>query len=205
MRRARSTLPGAGYSISYSARGKPPKSWIVRGFGCAVRYVPFTNQCAEIATMALGFGTRPRNAANPRLKRLSSIAFIGEPWPTNTTGIRSVRAVLGPALVSSGFVIAFPSGRPLEPERPHPRVRAAAAPEARGRKRPRRSMPASSRDLRGRGAHGLHLDLDVDALADENAARLERLIPLEAVVAPVEGRRRGEGGPLVAPGILGDA
>ena len=38
-RLARSGLPGAGYLTSWSSRGKPPKSWIVRGEGIAVTNV----------------------------------------------------------------------------------------------------------------------------------------------------------------------
>ena len=51
--------------------------------------VPFTNQCAEITRIALGCGTKSRSEANPRLQRLSSMTFIGEPCPANITGILS--------------------------------------------------------------------------------------------------------------------
>src|SRR5262245_50007229 len=45
-------------------------------------------QCAEIATIAVGFGRARPMDWKPRLHWLSSIAFIGDPWPTNATGIR---------------------------------------------------------------------------------------------------------------------
>src|SRR5512141_1016758 len=62
--------------------------------------------------------------------------------------------------------------------------------------------------LRGDGGdllHGLELDRDLDLLADEHAARLERGVPDEAELAAVEGRLGGEARALVAPGILARA
>src|SRR5262245_58944868 len=54
----------------------------------------------------------------------------------------------------------------------------------------------------GRYLDGLHLQLDVDAIADEDAAGLEQLVPVQAEVLPVEGRRRRESETFVAPWIL---
>jgi hypothetical protein len=46
------------------------------------------SQCAEIQTIALGRGSFLPNASQDRLKSLSSMVFIGEPWPINTAGIK---------------------------------------------------------------------------------------------------------------------
>src|SRR6185436_13536095 len=56
-----------------------------------------------------------------------------------------------------------------------------------------------SRRLRGGRLHGLHLELDVDAIADEDAARFEHLVPPETEVLPVEARLREERDALVTP------
>src|SRR5512140_2413485 len=53
--------------------------------------------------------------------------------------------------------------------------------------------------------HGLELDRDLDLLADEHAARLERGVPDEAELAAVEGRLGGEARALVAPRVLARA
>ena len=53
-----------------------------------VRNVPRTNQCAEIDKIAFGRGSKPAIARKPWLQTLSSMAFMGEPCPTNRTGIR---------------------------------------------------------------------------------------------------------------------
>src|SRR3982751_3996849 len=60
--------------------------------GCAlpVTNVPGTNQCAETASTARGLGSAAPSARKPRDQRLSSIAFIGEPWPMKTAGMRGV-------------------------------------------------------------------------------------------------------------------
>src|SRR4051812_20342713 len=49
---------------------------------------PDTYQCAEMLRMAFGSGSSPASFWKPRLQSLSSMAFIGEPWPTNRTGMR---------------------------------------------------------------------------------------------------------------------
>src|SRR5262249_10365305 len=46
---------------------------------------------------------------------------------------------------------------------------------------------------------------DVDAIADQDAAGLQHLIPFEAEVLPVHGTFGDESHPLVAPRILGPA
>lgn len=85
-----SGLPGAGYCTSKSARGKPPKSWMVRGFSIAVTKVPFVSQCAEMQRIALGRGIVSAIFRKPVTKSFSSMAFIGLPWPANRTGIGEV-------------------------------------------------------------------------------------------------------------------
>src|SRR6185369_10775987 len=70
------------------ASGKPPKSWMVLGRSFAVVKVPATYQCAETARMAFGRGSARARSRKPRLQPLSSIAFIGLPWPTKRTGMR---------------------------------------------------------------------------------------------------------------------
>src|SRR5258708_39708373 len=59
--------------------------------------------------------------------------------------------------------------------------------------------------LCGRRAYALDLELELDAVAHEHATRLERLIPHEAEVLPVDGSLRCEADPLVAPRILAAA
>src|SRR3982751_5447741 len=54
----------------------------------------------------------------------------------------------------------------------------------------------------GRRLDGLHLELDVDAIADEDATCLEQLGPEQAEVLSIEGGRRDESGALVAPRVL---
>src|SRR5450755_797501 len=68
-------------------------------------------------------------------------------------------------------------------------------------------MTISFSRRRGGGccAHGLQLELDLDAIAHQQAARLEDLVPLEAEVLAVEGALRGESDPFVAPGVLAAA
>ena len=53
--------------------------------------------------------------------------------------------------------------------------------------------------------HGLELDRDLDLLADEHAAGLERGVPDEPEVAAVERGLGGEAGALVAPRVLAGA
>src|SRR5688500_8219938 len=63
----------------------------------------------------------------------------------------------------------------------------------------------SSRGFFGQGFDGLHFELDLDAVADEDAAGLEHLVPPESEVLPVESGFRDESDSLVAPRILGSA
>src|SRR5262249_7434591 len=62
-----------------------------------------------------------------------------------------------------------------------------------------------SRSGRCCGSHGLQVELDLDALADEHAACFEHLIPLETEVLAVDRRARDEAASLVAPRILASA
>ena len=87
---ARSGSPGAGYWTSKSARGNPPKSWIVRGVETAVTPVPSVYQCAEIATIARGRGSEAPSAFQSSVHLFVTSAFIGLPWPMKSAGIRSV-------------------------------------------------------------------------------------------------------------------
>ena len=50
---------------------------------------PMVTQCAETTHTALGLGRRAPNSVSAALNALCSIAFIGDPWPTNKTGILS--------------------------------------------------------------------------------------------------------------------
>jgi hypothetical protein len=87
--RASSGWPLAGYCISCSWRGKPPKSWIVDGVSFTVTPVaPLVSQWADTTRIARGAGRRLPQAASSRVNRLSEIAFIGLPWPMNSTGWR---------------------------------------------------------------------------------------------------------------------
>src|SRR5690606_20456659 len=54
-----------------------------------VTKVPGTYQCAETESTARGTGRLSPRARKARDQRLSSIAFMGEPCPTNTTGRRA--------------------------------------------------------------------------------------------------------------------
>ena len=61
---------------------------MVRGSGMAVTAVALPYQCADTATMASGLlraSSRP-SSAQARECRLSSMAFIGDPWPRNRAG-----------------------------------------------------------------------------------------------------------------------
>jgi hypothetical protein len=60
---------------------------MVLGRSSPVTKVPATYQWAEIERMAAGCGSRPASELKPRLHRLSSMAFIGDPCPTKRAGI----------------------------------------------------------------------------------------------------------------------
>jgi len=62
---------------------------MVRGFAIIVTFVPFVCQCALTHRIAVGFGNALAAIFQARLNSLSSMAFIGEPCPTNNTGILS--------------------------------------------------------------------------------------------------------------------
>src|SRR5262249_13907988 len=65
------------------------------------------------------------------------------------------------------------------------------------------SVEFCSRGLLCRCPDGLHFEIDVDAIADEDAAGLEHLIPGETEVLSVERRLCGEPDALVTPRISG--
>lgn len=60
-------------------------------FGCAdaITCDPEVTQCADTTHTASGLGSRALNPLSAFVKALSSIAFIGDPCPTNNTGIFS--------------------------------------------------------------------------------------------------------------------
>src|SRR5512132_3129163 len=55
------------------------------------------------------------------------------------------------------------------------------------------------------GADRLDLDADLDVVADEDSASLERLVPGQPEVAPIDLAGRGEADPLAPPWILAPA
>src|SRR5256885_8771821 len=67
------------------------------------------------------------------------------------------------------------------------------------------SMVISSGRARCGRVDGLHVELDVDAVPDEHAARLEDLVPLEAEILALDRRLRDEADALVAPRVLAAA
>src|SRR5450631_420695 len=56
-------------------------------------------QCAETTHTALGLGSRALKPCSASVNALCSMAFIGDPWPTNKTGIFSNTAL--PARVAT--------------------------------------------------------------------------------------------------------
>src|SRR5690242_528735 len=58
----------------------------------AVTRVPLVNQWAETTNTADGTGICFPMSSHLLLNSLSSIPFIGEPWPTNKTGMRYSRS-----------------------------------------------------------------------------------------------------------------
>src|SRR4051812_32672017 len=60
---------------------------MVLGKSIAVILVPLVNQCADITSTALGVGISFAICVHRRLNSVSSIPFMGEPCPTNRTGI----------------------------------------------------------------------------------------------------------------------
>ncbi len=85
---ARAGLPGAGYRTAERAAGKPLKSCSVGGAVMAVTRVPRVYQWALMHSTAAGRGISRPSWAHRLEKSLSSMAFIGEPWPTKSTGMR---------------------------------------------------------------------------------------------------------------------
>ena len=86
-RSAAAGAPGAGYRISNSARGKPPKSWMVSGRGARLTAgAPMVSQCAETTTIALGRGSAAPRPCRKRRAGVSWMASMGEPWERNSVG-----------------------------------------------------------------------------------------------------------------------
>src|SRR5260221_10463263 len=65
---------------------------MVGGRSEAVTDTPAVSQCADTQRMARGLGSRRATSPQPRRNALSSIAFIGEPCPTNSAGILADRS-----------------------------------------------------------------------------------------------------------------
>jgi hypothetical protein len=68
---------------------------MVSGAGLDVTPTPWVSQWAETQRIALGRGRAWPIAAQPRRKSLSSMAFIGEPWPMKSTGMRAATSGMG--------------------------------------------------------------------------------------------------------------
>src|SRR5207237_2456748 len=86
---------------------------MVRGCSSPVTNVPATYQCAEMLRMAFASGSIRPSFWNPRLHSLSSMAFIGDPWPTNRTGIRCMACIQMPTpqgRFSGSYGCRVPSG-----------------------------------------------------------------------------------------------
>src|SRR5688572_1868938 len=82
---------------------------------------------------------------------------------------------------------------------PRPRVRRAMR---RSDEAVMRGAVCTSRHLRGGGLNGLDLQLDLDLVADQQAAGLEHLVPPQAEVLAIDRRPGRERHALVAPRIL---
>src|SRR6185503_17234175 len=67
---------------------------------------------------------------------------------------------------------------------------------------PRTASIFTSGNLRRNLLHGLDLGLDLDFVPDEHAAGLERLVPRQAEVLPIDRGLRRERGADVAPRVL---
>src|SRR5579875_2951087 len=77
---------------------------MVSGCGDAVIATSRVSQCADTHSTARGRGCVSARRRHARRQGLSSIAFIGEPWPMNSTGIRafiSAGSMRGPRNSSS--------------------------------------------------------------------------------------------------------
>src|SRR5690349_3975860 len=105
MRAASPGAPAAGYCTSYNGRGKPPKSWIVRGRATAVTAVPGRYQCAETHSTARGRGRSFPRLAQPRVQLFSWMAFIGFPCPKKIAGILAARELSNTASFPGRFIL----------------------------------------------------------------------------------------------------
>jgi hypothetical protein len=79
---------------------------MVLGSFMAVTNDPLVSQCAEIHNIAFGTGRVFAVSLQPFTKMFSSMAFIGLPCPTNSTGMMSVlTGDEDTELISSNFII----------------------------------------------------------------------------------------------------
>jgi hypothetical protein len=60
---------------------------MVFGFSTASTSDPAVTQCAQTTQTAFGLGKRGASVSSVFVNAFSSIAFIGDPCPTNKTGI----------------------------------------------------------------------------------------------------------------------
>jgi len=60
---------------------------MVLGLSSFMILVPCVYQCADMDNITSGFGILSAIALQALVYSLSSMAFIGDPWPTNKTGI----------------------------------------------------------------------------------------------------------------------
>src|ERR1019366_9959312 len=67
-------------------------------------------------------------------------------------------------------------------------------------RQPRTSQPCTLLRL-----HSVEVDVDRHVVAEEDAAVVERFVPVDAVVLAVDGRGQGEAGALVAPRVFAEA
>src|ERR1035437_7839946 len=84
---------------------------MVRGWAISVTAVPATCQWAEITSTAVGRGNSRPNSAQASAYLFGSMAYMGFPWPMNTTGIRPDGAA-DDAVWSVGSALLTPGKRP---------------------------------------------------------------------------------------------
>src|SRR6266705_1148102 len=71
---------------------------MVFGLSIAVTAVPSVYQCADTHRMASGFGIESPSRRQDSVYWLRSKAFMGLPWPKNTTGILDLLRCIGMSL-----------------------------------------------------------------------------------------------------------
>ncbi len=88
------------------------------------------SQWAEMLTMALGAGMVLPNARQPRDQGVSSMAFMGLPWPTKSTGIRA-EAVMVCSRLDDEAALGSPPAATAPPTTPAPITAPTLAPKKR--------------------------------------------------------------------------